>query len=154
MKTKVTADKEGQDIVVVRTFDAPINLLFRAFTEAEIFEQWMGTKTIKYDCRPYGSYRFETLDPSGKVVFSANGTFHEVIPDSRITRTFEMENSTFPVQLEFLEFNVITQDTSKLTMQIVFKSKVDRNNLLELPFEGGINMAHNRLQDICNNLKT
>ena len=59
-----------------------------------------------------------------------------------------MENTSFPVQLEFLEFEKITDNTSNLTMHIVYKSVADRDNMLKLPFEQGINMAHNRLQEI------
>lgn len=64
-----------------------------------------------------------------------------------------MENSPFAVQLEFLEFEKITDETSKLTMQIVYKSVELRNQMLKLPFAKGLNMAHNRLQDVVNKLK-
>ena len=82
-----------------------------------------------------------------------NGVIHEFLTNKKITRTFEMENSSFPVQLEFLQFNAMSDATSKLTMQIVFKSVEDRNNMLKLPFAQGINMAHNRLQEIVTQLK-
>ena len=64
-----------------------------------------------------------------------------------------MENTPFPIQLEFLEFVKITEDTSKFIMHIVYKSVTDRDNMLKLPFTQGINMAHNRLQDMVNKLK-
>lgn len=64
-----------------------------------------------------------------------------------------MENSGFPVQLEFLDFEPITEDTSKLTMKIVFKSVADRDNMLKLPFAQGINMAHNQLEKVISKLK-
>jgi hypothetical protein len=64
-----------------------------------------------------------------------------------------MENTPFSVQLEFLEFEKLTDDTSKLIMQIVYKSVELRDQMLKLPFAQGINMAHNRLQDIVSKLK-
>jgi hypothetical protein len=64
-----------------------------------------------------------------------------------------MENTSFPVQLEFLEFEKLTDDTSKLTMQIVYRSVAYRDQMLKLPFAQGINMAHNRLQETLNKLK-
>ena len=64
-----------------------------------------------------------------------------------------MENTPFPVQLEFLDFEKLNEDTSKLTMQIVYRSAADRDQMLKLPFAQGINMAHNRLQDIVGKLK-
>jgi uncharacterized protein YndB with AHSA1/START domain len=87
------------------------------------------------------------------VVFKANGTIHEFVPEKKIIRTFEMENAAFGVQLEFLEFEKLTDGTSKLNMQIVYKSAELRDQMLQLPFAQGINMAHNRLQEILNKLK-
>ena len=64
-----------------------------------------------------------------------------------------MENTPFPVQLEFLEFEKISEDTSKLTMHVIYKSIAHRDQILQLPFAQGINMAHNRIQEIINQLK-
>jgi hypothetical protein len=92
------------------------------------------------------------LSINGNVVFRANGTIHEFIPNQKITRTFEMENTPFPVQLEYLEFEKLTAGTSKLTMQIIFKSVDFRNQLMMMPFAQGINRAHNKLQEIATNI--
>jgi hypothetical protein len=64
-----------------------------------------------------------------------------------------MENSPFGVQLEFLEFEQLTDDISKLNMHVIYRSVELRDQMLKLPFEYGINMAHNRIQDILNKLK-
>ncbi|MCE7962233.1 MAG: ATPase [Acidobacteria bacterium ACB1] len=151
-KTKIAAKDGAHDLVVTREFDLPVGLLFRAHAEADILEQWMGTRVLKLDGRPHGSYAFETSDPQGNVVFKANGVIHEFVPDKKITRTFEMENAGFPVQLEFLEFEDLTAETSKLTMQIVYRSVADRDAMLKLPFAFGINMAHNRLEEVVRGL--
>ncbi|MGN6401672.1 MAG: SRPBCC domain-containing protein [Flavisolibacter sp.] len=151
-KTKVAAKEGKQEIVITREFDLPIELLFRAYEEPEIVEQWMGTKVLKLENKVHGCYRFETSH-KGNVVFSANGTIHEFVTNKKITRTFEMENTPFPVQLEFLEFEELTNDTSKLTMHIIFKSVEMRNRLLQMPFSQGINVAHNRLQETMQKLK-
>jgi uncharacterized protein YndB with AHSA1/START domain len=151
-KTKVNAEDGKQEIVISREFDLPLELLFKAYEEPELFEQWMETKVLKLENKKHGSYAFET-SRNGNVVFRANGTIHEFIPNQKITRTFEMENTPFPVQLEYLEFEKLTDKTSKLKMQIVFKSIEFRNQLMKLPFAKGINMAHNKLQEIVNKLK-
>lgn len=153
LKTKINYDDGKQDLVITREFDLPVELLFKAYEEASIVEQWMGTKVLAMENKDHGSYRFETSDPNGNVVFSANGVIHEFSPDKRIIRTFEMENTPFPVQLEFLEFEKLTENTSKLNMHIVFRSAAYRDQLLKMPFASGINMAHNRLQEIVNKLK-
>jgi uncharacterized protein YndB with AHSA1/START domain len=151
-KTKINAKEGKQEIVITREFDLPLDLLFKAYQEPEIFEQWMGTKVLKMENKKHGSYAFETSH-NGNVVFRANGTIHEFVPNQKITRTFEMENTSFPVQLEFLEFERLTDETSKLTIKTIFKSVGFRNQLLQMPFAQGLNMAHNRLQEIVNKLK-
>lgn len=151
-KTKVFAEDGKQEILITREFDLPVKLLFKAYEEPEIVEQWMGTKVLKLECKNHGSYQFETTDPMGNK-HRFNGVIHEFLPNKKITRTFEMENTPFTVQLEFLEFEELTNETSKLTMHIVFKSIEYRDNLLKMPFAQGINMAHNRLQEIVNKLK-
>lgn len=150
--TKVHAEDGKQEIVITREFDLPLALLFKAYEDREIFEQWMGTRVLKMENRKHGSYAFET-SYDGQVVFRANGTIHDFVPNERITRTFEMENTPFPVQLEYLEFVELSSHRSKLRMQIVFKSNGHRNQLLQMPFAQGINMAHHRLQEILTTLK-
>src|SRR5450631_4379305 len=107
-KTKIHAENGKQELVITREFDLPLELLFKAYIEADIVEQWMGTKVLKLENKPHGSYQFETSDPAGNVVFRANGVIHEFYPNRKITRTFEMENTPFAVQLEFLEFERLT----------------------------------------------
>ena len=152
-KTKINAEDGKQEIVVTREFDLPLELLFKAYAEPDIVAQWMGTKVLKLENKNHGSYQFETSDPKGNVVFRANGVMHEFSPNHKITRTFEMENSGFPIQLEFLEFEKLADDTSKLTMQIIYKSVGHRDQMLRLPFAQGLNMAHNRLQETVHKLK-
>lgn len=157
-KTKVSAGDGQQDIVITREFDLPVDLLFKAHVEPEIFEEWMSheygtTKLLKLETKQHGGFIFQTTDAQGTILFRANGVIHEFIPNQKITRTFEMENSPFEVQLEFLEFEKLTDDTSKLNMQIVFRTPALRDQLLKLPFEYGLSMAHNRLQEVLNKLK-
>ncbi|MET0945661.1 MAG: SRPBCC domain-containing protein [Flavobacterium sp.] len=153
LKTKINAEDGKQELVITRDFDLPVSLLFKAYIEPGIVEQWMGTKVLKLENKKHGGYQFETSDAKGNVVLQINGAIHEYIPNQKITRTFEMENSPFAVQLEFLEFEALTENTSKLTMQIVYKSNALRDQMMQLPFKQGINMAHNRLQEIVNKLK-
>ncbi len=152
-KTKINAEDGKQELMVTREFDLPLELLFKAYVEPDIVEQWMGTKVLKLESKKHGSYQFETTDAQGKVVFQANGVIHEFSPNKKITRTFEMENTPFGVQLELLEFEKLTDDTSKLNMHVLYESVVQRDQVLKLPFAQGINMAHNRLQNIVNKLK-
>jgi uncharacterized protein YndB with AHSA1/START domain len=152
LKTKINAVDGKQELVITRAFELPLELLFKAYAEPEIVEQWMGTKVLKLENKNHGSYQFETTDPKGNK-HGFNGTIHEFVLNEKITRTFEMSNTPFGVQLEFLEFEKVTDSTSKLKMHVVYKSVEIRDQILKLPFAQGISMAHNRLQEIVNQLK-
>jgi uncharacterized protein YndB with AHSA1/START domain len=152
-KTKIHAEEGKQELVITREFDLPLELLFKAFSEPELIEQWMGTKVLKFESKKYGSYQFETQDAQGNAVFQATGVFHEFSPNQKITRTFEMPRTPFGVQLEVCEFEQLAGETSKVTIHTIYESVAQRDQVLKLPFAQGINWAHNRLQDIVSKLK-
>jgi uncharacterized protein YndB with AHSA1/START domain len=151
-KTKITAENGKQEMVITRDFDLPLELLFKAYIEPDLVEQWMGTKVLKLESKKHGSYQFETTDPKGNK-YGFNGVIHEFVPNRKITKTFEMDNTPFGVQLEVYEFEKISDDTSRLTMHVIYESVAQRDQVLQLPFAQGINMAHNRIQDIVSKLK-
>lgn len=152
-KTQVIAETGKQEMIITREFDLPLNLLFKAYVEPEFLEQWMGTTVLKLENKPHGSWQFETKDKEGNVVFQGNGVIHEFLPEQKITRTFEMVNSGLGVQLEFFEFEALTDDTSKLTMHIVFRSVANRDKMIEFGMAWGIDMAHNQLQKVAEKYK-
>jgi uncharacterized protein YndB with AHSA1/START domain len=151
-KTKIHAEDGKQDIMITREFDLPVELLFKAHADAGIIEQVMGTKVLKLESKKHGSYQYETTDPKGNVVFKANGVIHEFSPNRNISRTFEMENAPFGVQMEIYEFEKLTDDTSRLKMHVIYESGALRDQVLKLPFAQGLNMAHNRLQEVAGKL--
>jgi len=157
-KTKVNAEDGKQELVITREFDLPVELLFKAYAEPELVEEWMSnpystTKMLKLESKKQGGYQLESKDAQGKVVFRANGVIHEFITNKKITRTFEIENTPFGVQLEVYEFENLTDDTSKLNMHVIYESTAQRDEVLKLPFAQGLNMAHNRIQEILTKLK-
>ncbi|HXS35901.1 MAG TPA: SRPBCC domain-containing protein [Flavipsychrobacter sp.] len=152
-KTKVNAENGKQELVITREFDLPVELLFKAHVEPEIVEQVMGTKVLKMESKKHGSYQYETKDPQGNIMFQANGVIHELIPNKKIIRTFEMTNAPFGVQLEVYDFEKLTDDTSRLNMHVIYESGALRDQVLKMPFAQGINMAHDRMQDIVSKLK-
>lgn len=153
LKTRITADEGRADLLITREFDLPVGLLFRAHAEAGLVAQWMNTRVVKLESRKHGSWEYETSNPQGEVVFRAHGTIHDFVPNEKITRTFEMENAPFGVQLEFLEFESLTEEASRLVIHTVFRTPELRDEMLRLPFAYGLNMAHNKLQEMASNLK-
>ncbi|WP_025762542.1 SRPBCC domain-containing protein [Dyadobacter tibetensis] len=146
-KTSIVAVDGKQEIVITRNFDLPVDLLFKAYSESELIEQWMGTKVLKYDFRVHGSFRLQTTDQKGKQ-YGFHGVIHDFIPNQKIIRTFEMEGMPFGVQLEIYEFKKLTESTSHLRQLIIYQSVSHRDENLKLPFRQGITWAHNRIEEV------
>ncbi|MFD2872635.1 SRPBCC domain-containing protein [Mucilaginibacter ximonensis] len=153
LKTKVRAEDGRQDLTISREFDLPVDLLFKAYVEAEFLEQWMGTKVLKLESKKHGSYEFETHNPQAQITLRMSGTIHDLVDNQKIIRTFEMAGAPYGVQLEVYEFEALTDGTSKLNMHVIYESGMQRDQLLKMPFRPGINMAHNRLEEIVGKLK-
>jgi uncharacterized protein YndB with AHSA1/START domain len=157
-KTKVDAAEGKHDLMITREFDLPVDLLFKAHTEPELISQWMSNPhataaILKFEGKKHGSYQLQSTDAKGNVVFRSNGTIHELIPDKKIIRTFEVENAPFGVQLEVYDFEKLTEYRSKLSMHVIYESVAQRDQVLKMPFGQGINMAHDRLQEVAGKLK-
>lgn len=146
-KTKIISEPNKQEIFIIREFEISVDLVFKAFSIPELIEEWMGTNVKKFDFKNHGSFEFETkISKDQNQIF--HGTFHEVVQIKKIIRTFEMQNTHLPAQLEIINFEKIGKNTSKLNTKIIFQSINDRDELLKLPFEFGINKAHNQLEQM------
>ena len=152
-KTKIHAEDGKQELFITREFDLPLELLFKAHADPDLLGQWMGTGVLQFEGKKHGSYLFEKTDAQGKAVFRASGVFHEFIPNRKITRTFEMENVPFGVQIEFTEFEQLTADTSKLSIHTIYESAAQRDQAVKFGMAQGINWAHNRLEEVLKTLK-
>ncbi len=158
-KTTITAEEGKQELFINREFDAPRQLVFKAFSDPALLVQWMGNGQSpmvveKLDSKTHGSWRFVVTDSSGKT-YGFNGVIHEALEPERIIRTFEIENAYTPgnVQLEFTTFEELEGGRTKLTIHTLYRSAKDRDTMLKWGMEQGANMAHNRLQELLNTLK-
>ncbi len=151
-KTKIHAEDGRQDLTITRDFELPLELLFRAYAEAELVEQWMGTRVLKLENKKHGSYHFETTDPKGNK-YNFHGAIHEFTTNKIIVRTFEFEGMPMGVQLELLRFEKTGEETSRLTIHTIYESVEKREQQLKMPFAFGLNMAHNRLEEILTTKK-
>ena len=153
-KTKITADKGKQELFIAREFDAPVDMVYKAFTDPEILVQWMGPKDLsmrieKLDNKTHGSYRFDHIDKDGNE-FGFNGVIHEVDAPHRVIRTFEFEGmpERGHVALEFLTLEKLPDDRTRAIMQSVFRSVEDRDGMVQSGMETGVNEGFSKLDEI------
>lgn len=150
-KTQILAEKGKQELFIIREFDADRELVFRAFSEPDLLMQWMGPKEMKtvinkLDNHSHGSWRFTHIDPNGNS-HAFNGAIHEVFAPERIIRTFEYEGMPKKghVSLEFLELESLPDSRCKITVQVIYKSVMDRDGHIQSGMERGVVDSHQRL---------
>ena len=158
-KTKVAADPGRQEIVTIREFYAPRELVFRAFTDAELYAQWFGPRRLSMMVELFepwsgGRWRVIHRDQDGEE-FAFHGVYHEVLEPERIIDTFEFEGmpERGHVSLETLTFEELPGGRTKLTVQTVFRSVADRDGMLESGMEEGVNESHDRLDELLERMQ-
>jgi uncharacterized protein YndB with AHSA1/START domain len=107
-KTQVTADPGLPFIDVRRAFDAPRELVFRAFTDPELLVQWLGPRKYamvidEFDTRDGGRWRYINRDDDGNE-WAFHGVFHGTPSLDGVTQTFEYEGAPGHVSLDALTF--------------------------------------------------
>lgn len=157
--TKITAEPGKQEIIITREFDAPRELVFKAFTDPELYTQWLGprglTMTLEtFEPRNGGSWRYIQKDAEGNE-YAFHGVNHEVLSPERIIGTFEFEGlpEKGHVILETARFEELPGNRTKLTSQSVFLSVVDRDGMLQSGMEEGVNDSYNRLDELLEKLQ-
>ena len=80
-----------EQILVVREFDVPLRLVYRAYTEPELVKRWWPGKrgemtTAEIDLRVGGAWRYVMIAEGGfEVAF--HGEFREIVPNERLVNT-------------------------------------------------------------------
>ncbi len=152
--TTIVAEPGKQEIVITREFDAPRELVFKAFTDPQLIPQWWGprylsTEVDKMDVRPGGAWRWINRDAEGNA-FAFHGVYHEVLAPARIIDTFEFEGlpETGHVSLETFTLEELPGGRTRLTAHSVFQSVADRDGLLQSGMEEGLKDTYDRLEEL------
>jgi uncharacterized protein YndB with AHSA1/START domain len=147
----ITVDPTIPLVRITREFDAPVDKVFRAHTDPDLFAQWNGPRNTtmhvdRFDCRSGGAYRY-TLTREG---FEAgfNGCFHEVRPCELIVQTFTFEGMPDGVALEKLVFEDIGNGRTRLSATSLVDSFADRDAFVASGMESGVQEGYERLDDL------
>src|SRR6476659_751647 len=149
-KTTVTAEPGKQELYIIREFEAPRELLFKAYTDADLYAKWVGPNDLsmtveKMDAFDGGSYRFVHERDGHKYTF--HGVYHEVLAPERIIGTFEFDGlpEKGHVIMGTTKFEDIGGGRSRLVHQSVFQSVGDRDGMLQSGMERGVSEGYEKL---------
>lgn len=156
---KITAELGKQEMVIERECDAPRELVFKAFTDRDLYAQWLGprgltTRFETFEARNGGSYRFVQKDQKG-TEYAFHGVYHEVSPPERIIGTFEYEGlpESGHVSLEVTKFEELPGNRTKLVSQSIYLSTADRDGMLQSGMEEGMNDSYSRLDELLERMQ-
>ena len=150
-QTTIEADPAMPTITITREFDAPVANVFRAHTEADLVEQWLGPRSHRmridrYDCHTGGAWRYRTTVDGDEVRFF--GSFHEVRPNERIVQTFTFDGYPDGVSLETLTFEDLGDGRTRIVGTSLVESLESRDMILASGMEVGVVEGYEQLDEL------
>lgn len=153
-KLHFVAEPGMPHVVMTRTFNAPRELVFRAFTEPALVARWWGSKDMitvvdRLEARPGGIWRYVDRNGDGSE-HAFHGVYHDVTAPERLVYTFEYEGMPGHVLLETITLEERDGQTV-VTDSAVFQSVEARDGMLP-GMEEGANESLDSLEDLLKTL--
>ena len=150
-ETTFTAEPGVPQILSTREFDAPRDLLFRAFTEPDLLAQWLGPRKYsmtvdRYEVRDGGRWRYVHSDDAGNE-FGFHGVFHGTPSPESIVQTFEFEGAPGHVQMDTATFEE-QGATTVMRVNSVFQSVEARDAMVNSGMGDGMSQGYERLDEL------
>ncbi|HEY1455570.1 MAG TPA: SRPBCC family protein [Candidatus Dormibacteraeota bacterium] len=155
-KAEYKVEPGKQELTATRMFDAPRELVFKAFTDPKLFAQWWGPRRYtnvmeKFDVRPGGMWRVVQKGEDGDE-HAFRGVHHDVVAPERIVATFEYEGVPGNVLLQTMTLEAMGART-RLVAHQVFQSVGDRDGMVGSGMKEGADESYERLDDLLDELK-
>jgi uncharacterized protein YndB with AHSA1/START domain len=151
----VTLPADNQ-ILIVREFDAPKHLVYRAWTTPELIKRWWGAgrgevTVAEIDLRVGGRWRYVSVTPSGMEV-GFSGVYREVVENERLVATEVYEPVPEHEAVNTLTL-VETDGRTTLTVLVEHDSQQSRDAHLNAGMEAGLQDALRLLEQVAAELR-
>jgi uncharacterized protein YndB with AHSA1/START domain len=159
MKPAEASLPSDTEVLVKRSFDAPVKLVWRAYMEPDLMRRWCSGPSgwsmpvCEMDMRVGGQYRWRWRSDENGQEFGFTGEVLEVVTHSRIVHTqiydagdlgVSMGSEPYIVTVTFHEADGITN----VATSIKFASKADRDAAFSTGMTDGMEMSYKRLDDL------
>jgi uncharacterized protein YndB with AHSA1/START domain len=137
---------------ITREFDAPVQAVFRAHADPELFVQWNGPRELtgtvtSWDFRDGGSYAYEHRDAAGET-YEFRGVIHTVVENSLIIQTFEYLGAPGEVSLDQLRFEALSDRRCRLVGRVIFPSVAALDRMVAEGMEHGVIEGYQKLDEL------
>jgi uncharacterized protein YndB with AHSA1/START domain len=156
-ETQYLIEPGKQDMSTTTVIDAPRELVFRCYTDPELFARWWGprrlkNKILKYDSRSGGEWHVIQVDADG-TEYGFRGVNHDVVAPERICQTFEFLGVPGHVALQTATFEALGNKT-RISAHLVFESVMDRDGMVASGMKSGADESMERLLELLEELKS
>ena len=155
--TEITKDLANRKLHVVRHFNAPLNKVWKAWTESELLDKWWAPRpwqaqTKLMDFKVGGTWLYCMAGPQGEKHWS-RVDFNTVDPQKSFTTAHafcdEDGNLTNAMPTSYWDIAFSATETgSKVDVTLEFDSETDMQTLVQMGFEGGFTMALGNLDEL------
>lgn len=154
-KTTITAPAGQPFIDIEREFDAPRELVHRAYLDPELVKQWLGPRQYEmeidqWDPRAGGAYRYVHRGDQGEYGF--HGVFHSFDMDNMV-QTFEFEGAPGHVSLDTQVLEDLGNGRTRVKSHSIYMSVADRDAMVEAGMGSGVEDGFNRLDELLAKLQ-
>ena len=156
-ETIYSKDLANKKIFVERSFDAPVEIVWRAWTEAELLDQWWAPKpwkanTVSMNFRVGGTWLYYMEGPGGerhycKADYKAIAPNKSYTGDDAFCDEQAAINTAFPRTNWKVDFTAV-DNTTKVNVELTYATVEDLQKIAEMGFEQGFAMAHTNLDEL------
>ena len=157
--TAVVSTPADEQILITREFDAPRELVFRAYTEPDLVSRWWPgrrgeMKVCEIDLRPGGRWRYAMVAEGGFDV-AFHGEYREIVPGAKVvfTEIYELPDGTFSEPTT--NTATFTEEGGRTTLRLLTEtsSREVRDMILQSGMEGGVQEGLDILEELAIGLR-
>lgn len=149
----VTAPVGLPYVEFTRELDFPVEAVFRAHADPELYRQWIGprgleTEIVEHDFRTGGSWRFVQREAGSDETYGFRGVFHVVRENEFAIQTFEYDGFPDLVNLDVMRFERLEGGRTRLVGHTTFPSLEARDGMVQSGMEDGMREGYERLEEL------
>lgn len=150
---KVTVEAKGErELVISRAFNAPNDLVFKAYTECKYLKRWLSgaegwiLDVCNVDLTVGGKYRW--VWKKGETEMGAGGEYREISRPDRIVCTEQFDDPWYAGEAISTLTLEEKDGVTTVTNTMLYVSKEARDAVLQSPMEEGLSLSYDRLESL------
>ena len=144
---------DGQPLIeIVREFDAPRELVWKAHVDPDLIAQWLGPRRLtmkveRYDIERGGGYAYTHIDTDG-TEYKFWGAVHDAREPELVVQTFGFEGAGDAASLDRMVLEDLGDGRTRLTVTSAFLDLETRDGMLRSGMKEGVDQGYEQLDEL------